>query len=388
MKKNKNFVLVSLLFSHFTVDWYAGVLKPLLPILMSEFALTQGGAALIPSLLGVATAFLQPFGAYLGYRFGEPLLVIVSILLSAIFVPLIGIAHTVFLLVVFLSIGMLGNSLFHPNAAVLVHDANFDKAHTAMSVFSIGGTFGSALAPVMILYFVARFGMKKMPYLSIFGVIAIAMIVYSLFYINKKKAKVEKVSNSFAFLKALAERGVKMLLSVNILRSFVIIGLSTFIPLYLVEVGYAPIWGGYFLTGSRISGMLGTYFGAMLSDKFNPKVVNIFSLLSGTLFLGLFFATKNIYFMLLWFLIAFLFLFATMGANVVYMQDLLPEQKGAASSLGMGISWGVASLMLSALSAFVNRIGLLTSMIIVSTFGFVAFVMSLYLILPTKNPDK
>ena len=388
MKKNKNFVLVSLLFSHFTVDWYAGVLKPLLPILMSEFALTQGGAALIPSLLGVATAFLQPFGAYLGYRFGEPLLVIVSILLSAIFVPLIGIAHTVFLLVVFLSIGMLGNSLFHPNAAVLVHDANFDKAHTAMSVFSIGGTFGSALAPVMILYFVARFGMKKMPYLSIFGVIAITMIVYSLFYINKKKAKIEKVSNSFAFLKALAERGVKMLLSVNILRSFVIIGLSTFIPLYLVEVGYAPIWGGYFLTGSRISGMLGTYFGAMLSDKFNPKVVNIFSLLFGTLFLGLFFATKNIYFMLLWFLIAFLFLFATMGANVVYMQDLLPEQKGAASSLGMGISWGVASLMLSALSAFVNRIGLLTSMIIVSTFGFVAFVMSLYLILPTKNPDK
>ena len=77
-----------------------------------------------------------------------------------------------------------------------------------------------------------------------------------------------------------------------------------------------------------------------------------------------------------------------MGANVVYMQDLLPEQKGAASSLGMGISWGVASLMLSALSAFVNRIGLLTSMVIVSTFGFVAFVMSLYLILPAKNPDK
>ncbi len=388
MKKNKNFVLVSLLFSHFTVDWYAGVLKPLLPILMGEFALTQGGAALIPSLLGVATAFLQPFGAYLGYRFGEPLLVIVSILLSAIFVPLIGIAHTVFLLVVFLSIGMLGNSLFHPNAAVLVHDANFDKAHTAMSVFSIGGTFGSALAPVMILYFVACFGMKKMPYLSIFGVIAIAMIVYSLFYINKKKTKIEKVSNNFAFLKAITKQGVKILLSVNILRSFVIIGLSTFIPLYLVEVGYAPIWGGYFLTGSRISGMLGTYFGAILSDKFNPKVVNIFSLLLGTLFLGLFFATKNVYFMLLWFLIAFLFLFATMGANVVYMQDLLPEQKGAASSLGMGISWGVASLMLSALSAFVNRIGLLTSMIIVSTFGFVAFVMSIYLILPVKNPDK
>ncbi len=388
MKKNKDIVLASLLFSHFTVDWYAGVLKPLLPILMSEFALTQGGAALIPSLLGVAMAFLQPFGAYLGYKFGEPLLVIVSILLSAIFVPLIGIASTVFLLIVFLSIGMLGNSLFHPNAAVLVHDANFDKAHTAMSVFSIGGTFGSALAPVMILYFVARFGMKKMPYLSIFGVIAIAMIVYSLFYINKKKAKLEKVSNSFAFLKALTERGVKILLSVNILRSFVVIGLSTFIPLYLVEIGYAPIWGGYFLTGSRISGMLGTYFGAILSDKFDPKVVNNFSLLFGTLFLGLFFTTKNIYFMLLWFLIAFLFLFATMGANVVYMQDLLPEQKGTASSLGMGISWGVASLMLSALSAFVNRIGLLTSMVIVSTFGFVAFVMSLYLIIPTKNPDK
>jgi len=230
--------------------------------------------------------------------------------------------------------------------------------------------------------------MKRMPYLSIFGIIAITMIIYSLFYINKRKVKIDNTSNSFAFLKALAKRGVKILLSVNILRSFIIIGLSTFIPLYLVEIGYAPLWGGYFLTGSRISGMLGTYFGAILSDKFDPKVVNIFSLLFGTLFLGLFFITKNIYFMLLWFLISFLFLFATMGANVVYMQDLLPEQKGAASSLGMGISWGVASLMLSALSAFVNRIGLLTSMIIVSTFGFVAFVISLYLILPIKNPDK
>jgi FSR family fosmidomycin resistance protein-like MFS transporter len=388
LKKHKNFVLVSLLFSHFTVDWYAGILKPLLPIIMTEFVLTEGTAALIPSLLGVATALLQPFGAYLGFRFGESVMVVVSIILSAIFIPLIGISHTIFLLVLYLSIGMLGNSFFHPNAAVLVHDANFEKSHTAMSIFSIGGTFGSALAPVMILYFVGRFGMRKMPYLAIFGVIALGMMLYSLFFINTKNNSEKKVVNSFRFLKALSEKGVKELLTVNILRSLVIMGLSIFIPLYVVQINYPPIWGGYFLTGSRITGMLGTYLGAILSDKFNPRTVNIFSLLFGTISLGLFFLTKNIYMMLSWFLIAFLFLFATMGANVVYMQDLLPSQKGAASSLGMGISWGIASILISAISMFVDRIGLFSAMLIVTFFGFIAFLLSFMLVLPQRKPDE
>ncbi len=374
-QKNRPHVapLYGLILGHLTVDWYSGVLKPLLPLIMQTFSLTAGQTALIPSVMGILTAFFQPLGAVIGEKAGEKFVVIFSILLSVIFIPLIGISKSLILFLIFLSIGLIGNSMFHPNAASLVGALGFEKSHTAMSLFSIGGTVGSGLAPVMIIVFVNKFGFSHMPFLSFAGLL-ITGLTAVLIFSHKQKVEIEKAS--FSLSSFLDKKGVFSLLAVNILRSFAIIGFSTLIPLYLVSIGYSAIWGSYFLTSSRFSGAIGTYLGAVLSDKIGPKQVNKISLLAGTIFALLFLAFKNIYLMIVFFFFAFLFWFFTMGANVTYMQSLLPEKKGIASSLSMGISWGAASVLLSALSFFIDIAGLKIIFYIVFLASPLAFLLS------------
>ncbi len=374
--------LAGLTLGHLTVDWYSGILKPLLPLIMKTFSLTAGQTALIPSAMGVLTAFFQPFSAAFGEKIGEKFIVIFSILLSVIFIPLIGISKSLIVFILFLSIGLLGNSMFHPNAASLVGKLGFKKSHTAMSLFSIGGTIGSGLAPIMIIVFVDKFGFVKMPLLSIvglFSIIVIAILIF-LFGNNEDSQKPTRIHIK-EFLK---KRGIFQLLFVNILRSLAIISFSTLIPLYLNELGYSSIWGSYFLTSSRFSGAIGTYIGAALSDRIGPKKVNKISLFIGSLFALLFLISKNIYLMLILFFFAFLFWFFTMGANVTYMQTLIPEKRGIASSLSMGISWGAASILLSVLSLFIDFVGLKTIFYAVFLSSPIAFILSYKLFEPIK----
>ncbi len=380
----KIFVLVSLILGHFTVDWYSGILRPLLPQIMTRFSLTMGQVALIPSVLGIATAFFQPLSAALGEIIGEKYIVLFSILLSVIFIPLMGISKSILIFLVVLSIGLLGNSMFHPNAASLVGKLKFKKQHTAMSVFSIGGTIGSGLAPIMVVLFVSRFGFVKMPFLSVPGIL-LALIIAVFLFIYKPKYS-EKISTDKQDGKIRNTKGVPVLLSVNILRSLAIIGFSTLIPLYLRNLGYTEIWGGYFLTASRFSGAFGTYLGATISDRVGPKFVNQLSLFIGSLFALLFLVFHNVYLMLISFFIAFFFWFFTMGANVSYMQNLLPHKKGMASSLGMGISWGTASILLSGLSLIIDFAGIYAVLFIVFLSSVAAFFLSFGLYEP-KNPD-
>ncbi len=387
-KSNKNtrtsyFSLTGLILGHLTVDWYSGVLKPLLPLIMKTFSLTAGQTALIPSVMGILTAFFQPISADIGEKIGEKFVVIFSILLSAVFIPLIGLSKSIVIFLLFLSIGLIGNSMFHPNAASLVGKLGFKKSHTAMSLFSIGGTIGSGLAPVMIIVFVNKIGFTKMPLLSIAGMLITGVVAIFIFTSHNNKLRQTETSPIFRDL--LSRKGVFRLLFVNILRSLAIIGFSTIIPLYISEIGFSPIWCSYFLTSSRFSGAIGTYLGAALSDKIGPGRVNKISLLAGTLFGFLFLITKNIYIMLVFFFFAFLFWFFTMGANVTYMQSLMPEKKGLASSLSMGISWGAASILLSAMSLLIDLTGLRTVFFAVLLASLIAFIISLKLFDPIEQ---
>ncbi len=244
--------------------------------------MTEGQTALIPSVLGIATAFIQPIGAYFGEIFSEKFIVILSILITVIFIPLIGIANGLFVFLIFLSIGLLGNSFFHPNTASIIGKMKFKKPHTTMSIFSIGGTIGSGVVPIMILIFIKHFGFTKTPVLSLFGLMIAAFIILALTLYRKKKETMNFTNLNPFF--ALKKAGTKELLLVNVLRSLVIMGFSTLIPLYIVTLKFSLIWVGYFLSASRFTGALGTYVGAVLSDKFGPKFVNIVSLAVGSAF--------------------------------------------------------------------------------------------------------
>ncbi len=369
-------LLLSML-GHFTIDWYTGILRPLLPLIMASFSLTEGGTAMIPAILGTTAAFIQPLGAALAEKFGEKRIQIISILLASIFMPLIGVAGSVFSLVVYLALGRIGNAFFHPVAATFVGKLRFSKEHTAMTTFSIGGTIGMALSPIMTVWYVEHLGMKKLSYLCIFGV-AIA-VLYLIFIKEDVIEKEKKPVHSGNILSSLRARGVKELMLIIVLRTVAIFSFSTLIPLYLNSLGYKIVWIGYFLTLGTLSGALGNYIGAIVCDKVGPKIVNIISLGIASAFAMVVLSSTNLYILLFSYIALSFFSYSTMGSNISYIQSMLPNNRGVASSLGMGISWGIASIIFTVLSTLINSIGLYEVMILSALFLPVSSVMALRL---------
>ncbi len=353
INSNRQLALSSL--NHFTIDWYTGFLNPLLPVIMTTFSLSEGNTAFISASLGILAAFVQPVGAALGVRFSERKMQLFSLLLAATCMPLIGIAPHLWILVIFLVLGNVGNAVFHPNAAAFVGKMGFRRQHSAMSVFSIGGTLGGALSPIMIVWYVKIFGMNMMFPLMAFGLV-IALL--SLVYLPKVKSDSVQQMTGFGFRDSLRVHGVKRLVTVTVLRSLSLGVFTSLIALYLQSLGYGVVWGGYFLTAGTLAGVLGNYTGAFLSDKIGPKSVNAIGLFAATPFALLIPVSKNIYLMLALYVVMCFFAFSNMAVNIAYMQRFLPHRKGIASSLTMGISWGISSVVLSALMLIVNFVGI------------------------------
>lgn len=351
--------------NHFTVDWYAGILKPLLPLIMARFALSGGQVAMIPASLGIIASFVQPYGAILGMKFGEKQVQIVSILSTAIFTSLIGGTKSLVWFMVFLSLGRIGNSFFHPNGATYVGKINSSNKYTTMSLFSIGGTLGMAVAPIVIVWFVGKFSMERMYITMILGIV-IALL--SFFYLddNSKDDELIPQKSGFGMWESLKIHGVKRLMSITILRSFVLTTFSTLIPIYLHKLGYSLLWGGYFLTFATLIGALGNYVGAVISDKKGAKFINMLAPFIAVLFAFLFLFSHNIYHKLFMYMLMSLFAFFPSSANISYMQDLIPHRKGIASSLTMGISWGVTSMVFMAITPFIDIVGIHKILILIA----------------------
>lgn len=356
--------------NHFTVDAYTSMLTPLWPAIMTIFSLSQGTTAFIAASLGVIVVFIQPIGAILGIKFGEKRMQIISILLTAIFMPLIGVVNSLALVIIFLILGRIGNGFFHPNAAAFVGKMGFNREHTAMSLFSIGGSLGGAIMPVIIVWYVELFGFHSMYLLTLFGLI---VAIISILYLPTFKESADHVEQipGLGLKDSLSVKGVKGLVSVIVLRSLALMMFSNLLPLYLKQMGQSLVWGGYFLTFSTLAGTVGNYLGAILSDKIGPKNVNVLSIFAALPFALVLVLTRNIYIMLVMYIMMAFFAFFTMASNVSYMQEFLPHRKGIASSLGMGISWGTASLIFVGISSTINSIGL-HSVLFIGVFSLLA----------------
>ncbi len=353
MKKSKIFIIT---LNHFAADWYAGILKPLLPLIMIQFGLTGGQVSRLPAILGIVAAFVQPYGALLGMRFGEKWVQVATIAATAIFTSLIGSTKNLYIFVLFLALGRIANSFFHPNGATYVSKIPTDNRHTSMSMFSIGGTLGMAVAPISIIWFINKFGMERMYITSILG---LGVALFSIYFLDDLREKEDPISQQkgLGIFDAFRSFGVKKLFSVTVLRTFTIIVFSTLVPIYLHELNYSLTWGGYFLTLGTLAGALGNYIGAVISDKKGAKFINILSSFLATLFIVIFIFSHNLYTMLISFILLMFVATFPASANIAFMQDLIPHRKGVASSLTMGVAWGITNIVFMAISPFIDILG-------------------------------
>jgi FSR family fosmidomycin resistance protein-like MFS transporter len=337
-------VIFALSLVHFTGDFYAAFLTPLLPLFVDKLGLTLTQVGLLAGISRFLAFVVQPSAGYVADHYHTRIFILGGPLLATVFMPLIGVAPSYVVLLFFVSMGSIGVSMFHPPAAGMVSQYAGSRFGLSMSLFNLGGTLSFGLGPIFIAFFVHSWGLESSPVTMVFGLVLMAFL-----YKIVPVPTTEGLGN-LGFMGSIKEafgevwKPIFVLWAVMVLRSFVGQVYMTFLPIYYAREGFSLLSIGTIVSIFTVAGALSGVAAGHFSDRFGFKPV---------FFLSHGLATPCLYLLLLlpgdWayasaFLAGF-FVMASLPLGVTMAQEIAPKGKSMVSSLMMGLAWGTGGMM-------------------------------------------
>ena len=371
--------------AHIAVDFYMTLFPPLFALFKTHFALTLFQASLIPSVVSIVGSMVQPFTGYLGDRGNRTALAALGLLVCGLSISAIGLSPSVYALALFLTMGSLGSSIFHPIGGSLATAFVPHRSNLAMAVFLTGGTLGMSLAPLAGTQAVERYGLGS-TWVFVFPALIISGILFSLS--RRKTFSLRQQGTSrfdFSILRTAALRPLWTLYAISVLRSLSHYGFLTFTSVLGQERGWSTGRIGWILTAFLIISTLGRIGGGYLGDRISPrKLLGLSNLLSAPFFIGFaWFAGPGS--LPLFFAAGFLFDLG-IATNIVLAQRLLPQNTSTATGLVMGFAWGTAGFLIPLIGTLAEVFSLPIALVATSSLLFPA--AALVAVLPSEREEK
>lgn len=352
------FPLLLLAFAHTLVDAFAILVEPLWPTLQRDYALSAAGLFWVITITAVVPSFSQIVFGYLRDRGGTRYTLWLGPLLAAVCVPVLGVAPSLSLLCLFLSLGYAAIGAFHPEAAVAAGRIVPGHRARCLAIFMFGGTLGLGLGPMVSGNLVARWGMESLVWLAIPGILVVGLLWYFLRRVDWQDPAAPATERA-SLREMLQGRGGWMcyLLLVGGLRTVPSIGMAKALAFTLDGRGYnSSVIGNtqslFLLSGS--AGML--LMAAGFRQGWERKFLFWSPLVAVGPLLGLGIDDVNYYVILALLVPAGVILNGTAPAMVSYSHQLLPRGAGMASAITMGLSWGIGGMIVSAMTGYFTKI--------------------------------
>ncbi|KIL37442.1 Fosmidomycin resistance protein [Cohnella kolymensis] len=347
-------VLLSISLIHMMNDSMQAVIPAMYPILEKTLDLSYAQVGWIGFMLNMTSSVMQPaVGAYSDKRSRSNLL---PIAMSLSLLGMVGIAFAPsfwYVLFAVMFIGF-GSAIFHPEGSRVVYFAAGSKRGFAQSVFQVGGNAGSSLAPLMTVFIFVPLGQSGAIWGTLLAAFAIAVSFGLLPWYKSKLAEWElkrsdaaSPDGSTVFTVANHPR-VKFAMGVLVFlvfaRSWYHSGISSYYQFFLQEhygltVQQAQIPVFLFLA----AGVLGTYFGGVLADRFGLRNMIVFSI-SGAAPFSLILPHLPLFWVYPLITVLGFVVLSGFSVAVVYAQFLMPAKVGMASGLTTGLAFGMGAI--------------------------------------------
>ncbi len=374
-------VISALFLIHFIGDFYVAFVNPLLPEFINEFSLSLAQVGLITGLSRLLAFVVQPSIGYLADHYRTRFFVLGGPLFSIIFVSLVGIAPTFPILLVFVLLGSLGSSMYHPTAAGMVSTFSGSRPGLSMSLFHMGGTMAFGIGPLAITYLVSRLGLSASPFAMFLGLLVM------IYPIKVLPCPEREVLTNLGFLGSMREvfgkvwKPITLIWLISVLRSFISQTFSTFVPVLCAREGSSLLFIGAVISVFSIAGAISGVISGHLSDRIGYKPIFYASSFLSTAFLLLLLILPGQWILVNAFMSGF-FIMSILPLTITMGQELAPKGKSIVSSLMMGLAFGIGGVMTPLAGRFADLFS------IRPVLTFIAFVPVLMLPLIYFLPER
>jgi MFS transporter, FSR family, fosmidomycin resistance protein len=343
-------VLLAISSGHFINDTLQAVVPAMFPIVERSLSLSYTQIGWIAFVLNMTSSLLQPVFGYYADSKSRPFLLPLGMLSSLI--GLIGFAlsnNFLFLLLSVLFIGF-GSAIFHPEGSRVAYLAAGNKRGLAQSIYQVGGNTGQSLAPIITAFIFVPLGQKGALLFTLAAGLGIIVLVRVSQWYKKRLAdeKTKKTKKQTAERKAGIHKKIKlaMLLVVFLVfaRSWYGAGISNYYQFYLIEdYGLTIKQAQLYIFTFMFAGVLGTFFGGPLADRFGKRTIIFLSMLGSAPLTLLLPYLPLAAVIPVFFLIGFI-LSSSFSVTVVYAQELMPKKIGMVSGLTVGLAFGMGAV--------------------------------------------
>ena len=368
MKNTKN-AIIWLCLAHLLADVYSGFLNPIMPFIAAKLGFSMAIATIIISISHICSSMLQPIFGFFADNILKRFFIFWGLILASLFIPLTPAAPNVFILLIFMILGSLGGSFFHPQAMGFINYFSGKDCSNTMGIFISMGSLGFAFGPLMATWITQYLGLHVVSYTSLFGL----ALAFMMFIFVPKLSIIEKQPEHKDFIISFKEilgcRQMNYLMLVAMMKSLITSSSCILLPFLWKSMGYSPIYIGFALFLFVFAGALGSFLSPKAERIFGSKPVVYFSMWATfpmMLIFGLIYKTQPVLSILVFFIIGFTTMLAQ-PVTMVWAQRTLPKYKSIVAGFINGFCVGTVALCMSVLGAVAQKFGIMNVLIILST---------------------
>ncbi|MFO7946730.1 MAG: MFS transporter [Armatimonadota bacterium] len=332
---------------HAVSDGLVNFVPPLWYVVRTIFSLSDSGLGVIMMLFSGVTNFGQPIFGYLTDRLRWKNVIGLGILLSVVTTCFLGFIGTLWVFVLVLLLSGIGTALFHPQGGGAAAHAAGHRRAFGMSIFGLGGAIGYALG-ALVSPALHNLGLSigMGPLQGFVFVLPVGLASAYVLHVYSERNTVPAPDIQFHLREHLLPywRSITPILGVMVLRAMTVVAFASFYQVVIGDRGLSVMHQGGTLFAFVFGGAFGGIIGARLSELWGRRFVTIVTMLLSppVLYAALYVSYWPA--LVLLFIGGFI-LRAAEPINIAQTQDLVPEGISMASSIGMGLSWGIAGVI-------------------------------------------
>lgn len=346
--ESSGFKLSLLSAGHFFNDLYASFLPTFIPTLISRLGLTMAQAGFFSTFLGVIHIIFQPVIGYLSDRSANPWLIIWGPILTCFGATMIPLSPTYGTALLFVGLWGLGSAMFHPQGHGGVgHVVPRDRLTVSLALFAVAGTAGVTMSPLFAVALVNTVGLKLMPVAAILPVLILGLFTWRTMpsISHESGDAMTPQKGLFSTMKSVFAV-IYPIWAMSTVRDAASQGVRMFFPIRIADEGGDISFVGTVLFLIMLGSTIAMLVIGRMADRYGKKQTLTVTMALSSLFLFAGRASGG-WTAILFFVLGTAAVNATMPITAAIAQEMVPNSRGMASSIVMGLSWGMGNMLMA-----------------------------------------